>query len=93
MSDSANISNEVTIKNHLGLHARAAAKLVKAADKYQAEIRLVKNGTVADARSLLSLISLGCAYNSVVTIEAQGADAQQAVEDLSGIIIDRFGEG
>ena len=77
----------------MGLHARAAAKLVKAAEKYQSEIRLVKNGTAADARSLLSLISLGCAYDSVVTIEAHGEDAHQAIQDLSAIIIDRFGEG
>jgi len=85
-------SAQLTIRNRLGLHARAAAKLVKAAGAYQAEIRLIKDGAAADARSVLSLISLGCDYASRVTIEAEGVDARSAVAALSGIIEDRFGE-
>lgn len=85
-------SVQLTIKNRLGLHARAAAKLVKAAGAYQAEIRLIKDGSAADARSVLSLISLGCDYDSRVIIEAEGVDARSAVQTLSGIIEDRFGE-
>ena len=85
-------SAELTIKNRLGLHARAAAKLVRAAGEYQAEIRLIKNGETADARSVLSLISLGCPYSTKVKIEAEGIDAQHAVAALSSIIEDRFGE-
>lgn len=85
-------SGELTIKNRLGIHARAAAKLVRAAEGYQANIRLVKDGEAADARSVLSLISLGCGYDSKVTVEADGVDALRAVQTLSGIIIDRFGE-
>lgn len=87
-------SAQLTIKNRLGLHARAAAKLVKAAGDYKAEIRLIKDkgGASADARSVLSLISLGCDYDSRVTIEAEGVDARSAVQALSGIIENRFGE-
>ena len=85
-------SAELTIKNRLGLHARAAAKLVQAAGDYQSEIRLVKNGEAADVRSVLSLISLGCAYDSRVTLEASGIDARLAVTALSDIIEGRFGE-
>jgi len=85
-------SAELTIKNRLGLHARAAAKLVQAAGNYQAEIKLLKNGEAADVRSVLSLISLGCAYDSRVILEASGIDAEKAVLDLSDIIKNRFGE-
>ncbi|MDR2945307.1 MAG: HPr family phosphocarrier protein [Candidatus Adiutrix sp.] len=85
-------SAELTIKNRLGLHARAAAKLVTAAGGYQAEIRLIKNGEAADARSLTGLISLGCGYDCRITLEAEGADAPQAVSALSAIIEERFGE-
>lgn len=86
-------SASLTIKNRLGLHARAAAKLVRAAGEYQADIRLIRaDGVEADARSILSLISLGCDYDSQVTIAAEGIDADRAIEALSGIIEDRFGE-
>lgn len=85
-------SAQLTIKNRLGLHARAAAKLVRAAEEYQAEIRLIKNGESADVRSVMGLISLGCAYDSQVVLEAEGRDAYSAVEALSTIIKDGFGE-
>jgi len=92
MCVSESSSAELTIKNRLGLHARAAAKLVRAAGEYQAEIRVVKNGETADARSVLSLISLGCPYDTKVKIEAEGIDAGRAVRALTNIIEDRFGE-
>ena len=82
----------MVIKNRLGLHARAAAKLVQAAGGYRADIRLVKDGEKADARSVLSLISLGCAEGARITIEAEGVDASSAVSALSDIIEARFGE-
>ncbi len=85
-------SAELVIKNRLGLHARAAAQLVKAASEYESDIRLVKGGEVADARSVLSLISLGCAYDCAVRLEAAGRDAPRAVRALTDIIENRFGE-
>lgn len=85
-------SAELTIKNRLGLHARAAAKLVRAAEEYKAEIRLIKDGEAADARSVMGLISLGCAYDCKIVLEAEGIDAHNAVTALSNIIEDRFGE-
>jgi phosphocarrier protein len=85
-------SAELVIKNRLGLHARAAAKLVQAASAYESEIRLVKDGEKADARSVLSLISLGCAYDCAVRLEAEGSDAPRAINALKDIIENRFGE-
>lgn len=92
MNKAENRSDELTIKNRLGLHVRAATKLAKAAGGYQAEIQVMKNGDAADARSVLSLIGLGCDYDTKVVIEARGVDAQEAVIALSAIIADRFGE-
>lgn len=83
---------DLVIKNRLGLHARAAAKLAQAASAYEANIRLVKNGETADARSVLSLISLGCAYDCAVRLEAEGIDAPRALKALKTIIENRFGE-
>jgi phosphotransferase system HPr (HPr) family protein len=85
-------SASVVIKNRLGLHARAAAKLVRAASAYEADIRILRDGEAADARSVLSLISLGCARDSIVRLEAFGRDAAGAVRTLTDIIENRFGE-
>ncbi len=87
-----NCSASVVIKNRLGLHARAAAKLVQAAASFDADIRLLKGGEAADARSVLSLISLGCACDCAVRLEAFGRDAAMAVRALTDIIENRFGE-
>ena len=85
-------SAELTIKNRLGLHARAAAKLVKAAGEYQADIKLLKGLEEADARSVLSLISLGCPFDTKVVLTAEGVDADMAVVALSSLIQSGFGE-
>jgi phosphocarrier protein len=85
-------TRELVITNRLGLHARAAAKLVQAAQAYQADIRLVKDGEKADVRSLLSLISLGCVEGARVTVEAEGADALNAVLAVKTLFEERFGE-
>jgi phosphocarrier protein len=85
-------TRELVIKNRLGLHARAAAKLVQAVESYQADIRLVKDGEKADARSVLSLISLGCAEGARVTVEAHGQDALGAIRAVESLFEERFGE-
>ena len=83
---------DLVISNRLGLHARAAARLVQAVDAYQADIRLVKDGEMADARSVLALISLGCAEGARVTVEAEGRDAADAVQAVGNLFEERFGE-
>jgi phosphocarrier protein len=86
------ISSPATIKNRYGLHARAAAKLVKAAQNFKAELTMTKDESLADVRSLLALLSLGCACNSQVTLTATGEDAPAALTAILAIINDRFGE-
>ncbi|MDR1487690.1 MAG: HPr family phosphocarrier protein [Deltaproteobacteria bacterium] len=86
------ITHKVVIKNRLGLHARAAAKLAKAAGSFKSEVTLAKDELEVDARSILSLLSLGCAYNSQVVLKAAGVDAKDALRALLAIIEDGFGE-
>jgi phosphotransferase system HPr (HPr) family protein len=86
------LTRRLVIKNRLGLHARAAAKLATAAQAFKAEIILAHEEIEADVRSILALISLGCAYNSEVVVQAAGEDAGPAIDALSSIIENRFGE-
>ena len=83
---------KLVIKNRLGLHARAAGKLVEAAHPFKSKIFLVKDDCHADVRSILSLISLGCPYNTEVVLKASGEDADQALLAVASIIENRFGE-
>ncbi|MDR1110429.1 MAG: HPr family phosphocarrier protein [Deltaproteobacteria bacterium] len=86
------LSANLTIKNRLGLHARAAGKLVEAAKPFKSQVMLVKDGCHADVRSILSLISLGCPYNTEVVLLASGEDAAEALGAVSAVIENRFGE-
>jgi phosphocarrier protein len=92
LSEDLQISSPAVIKNRYGLHARAAAKLVKAAGKFKSELTMAKDESMADMRSLLSLLSLGCSCNSRVTLTASGEDAPAAMSAILAIIDDRFGE-
>ncbi|MBW2052718.1 MAG: HPr family phosphocarrier protein [Deltaproteobacteria bacterium] len=85
-------SKEVLIKNSLGLHARAAAQLVKTAELYNSDVWLEKNGKSVDAKSVISLLTLECPPGSKVIIKARGQDSQIAIEAISKLIEDDFGE-
>lgn len=80
------------IKNKLGLHARAAAKIVNVSRKYKARIYFERDGRVVNGKSLLSILTLACPMGSRVTIRAEGADAQEALQELEMLIEDKFGE-
>jgi phosphocarrier protein len=83
---------KLIIKNRLGLHARAAGKLVEAAQPFKSRLTLIKDDTQADVRSILSLISLGCPYNTEVVLMATGQDAKAALNAVATVIENRFGE-
>jgi len=80
------------IINKLGLHARPAAKMVEIAKKYEANIYFERDGREANGRSLLGLLTLACPMGSRITVSAEGADAEDAVESLGRLIADKFGE-
>ncbi len=85
----------VTIRNRLGLHARAAAKLVRLATSFQSEIYLVRTdarqGRV-DAKSILGILLLAATPGTEIEISADGVDAEAAVEALCKLVDDRLGE-
>ena len=85
-------SKELTINNRLGLHARAAARLVETAEQFKAEIYLEKDGQTVDAKSVISLLTLECPPGSEVLIRARGQDSQSALEAITELIENDFGE-
>jgi phosphocarrier protein HPr len=86
------LTREVTLTNMLGLHARAAARLVQMASRFQSKITLSKDGRTVDAKSILGVLMLAGAPGERLLLSAEGPDAEEAVEALSGLIRSRFGE-
>jgi len=83
---------DLEIINRLGLHARAAAKLVHTAGRFACEVRLVKDGEEVDAKSILGLMALGAAQGSAISIVCDGTDEDEAIGAISELINDRFEE-
>ena len=86
-------SADVEIVNKLGLHARASAKLTQVASGFQCEVWLMRNGRRVNAKSIMGVMMLAAGKGSTVTIEAEGADAQAALDAILQLIGDKFGEG
>ncbi|MEQ1437901.1 HPr family phosphocarrier protein [Fontimonas sp. SYSU GA230001] len=82
----------VTIVNKLGLHARAAARLVTLASKFAADVRIRKDGREVSGKSIMGVMMLAAAKGAEITLIAEGSDAQQALDELAQLVADRFGE-
>jgi phosphocarrier protein HPr len=82
----------VEIINKLGLHARAAAKLVTLASKFAADIRVRKDGREVSGKSIMGVLMLAAARGSQITLIAEGDDAEQALDELAQLIAARFDE-
>jgi phosphocarrier protein len=82
----------VEVPNRLGLHARAAAKLVHLANQYQSHIEVSKDGQVADAKSIMGVLLLCGQQGAKITFCALGADAEVAIAALCGMVAGGFGE-
>lgn len=80
------------IKNKLGLHARAAAKLVQVATKFKSKIYLEKDGWEVNGKSLLGILTLGCPQGGRLIIRAEGMDAPEAIAALGELIESKFDE-
>ena len=87
------ISTEVEIINKLGLHARASTKLTQTASNFASEIWISRNGRRVNAKSIMGVMMLAAAKGSVVTLEANGTDEQTAIQAMTDLIADYFGEG
>ena len=86
------IVRELPIINRLGLHARAAAKLVTLAGEFECEIKLRKQDKEANAKSIMSIMMLAASNGAVVEVTADGLDAQDAIAAIEALLEDRFGE-
>jgi phosphocarrier protein HPr len=81
-----------TIRNRLGLHARAAALLVKTANRFISEITLEKDGLEVDGKSIMGILMLAASKGSKITLKAEGKDSAQAIKILGELIENKFGE-
>ena len=85
-------SKDIPIINKLGLHARAAAKLVHTAARFNSDIKLRKGTEEVDAKSILGILLLAAAKGTTVTITASGDDEQEALDTIEKLILSRFDE-
>lgn len=85
--------SETTIVNRLGLHARASAKLTRLAASYPCEIWLGNGERRVNAKSIMGLMMLAAGIGSVLVLETDGEQEQEAMTALLALIADKFGEG
>lgn len=85
-------TQQVTIVNQLGMHARAAAKFVHLAGRFQAHIQVGRDARVMDGKSIMGLLLLAAARGSSLTISADGTDERDAVAALVALVESGFGE-
>jgi len=86
------IESQVEIVNRLGLHARAAAKLVHLTSRFESHVWLAKDGEEVDAKSILGILLLAAAQGSLVVIRCDGRDEQEAIGAIEELFANRFDE-
>ena len=87
------ITQTVTIQNKLGLHARAAAKLVSLASGFASQIELIRNGKTVNAKSIMGVMMLAAAKGTQIDLKVEGDDEKEAFSAVKDLIDDKFGEG
>jgi phosphocarrier protein len=86
------IKKELLIENKLGLHARAAAQIVKTSSAFSSKIIMSKDGLEVDGKSIMGIMMLAAGKGSSVQLIVQGADEDQAIDGLEKLFRDKFGE-
>lgn len=86
------MERQLLIKNRLGLHARAAAKMVQISNSYASDFTLRFDGQEVDGKSILSILTLACPVGSRILLKADGPDAGDLLEAVERLIDDKFGE-
>jgi phosphocarrier protein len=86
------ITQDVSILNALGLHARAAARFVQTANRFQSAIRVTRGDRTVDGKSIMGILLLAAARGTVLTIAAEGPDAAAALSELCALVAAGFGE-
>ena len=85
-------SQTVTVSNRLGMHARAAARFVHIAARFESQIRVGRDSKVMDGKSIMGILLLAAARGTTITITADGPDEAAAVEALTALVASGFGE-
>ena len=80
------------IRNKLGLHARAAALLVKTANRFESDIAIEKDGLEVNGKSIMGILMLAASRGTSITLKVEGRDAVQAIKSLGDLIENKFGE-
>ena len=86
------LEQDIQIVNRLGLHARAAAKLVHLANGFESDVWLIRDGEEVDAKSILGILLLAAAQGSELRVRCDGRDETQALAALVDLVADGFGE-
>ncbi|MCA3226646.1 MAG: HPr family phosphocarrier protein [Burkholderiales bacterium] len=86
------ISREFSISNKLGLHARPSAQLTQVASRFEAEVHIAKGGRRVNAKSIMGVMMLAAGQGSVVVVDADGPDEDEAIEAVGALIRSGFGE-
>jgi phosphocarrier protein len=86
------VQREIEIRNRLGLHARAAARFVHAANRFRSRVTLTRGGRTMDGKSILGILLLAASHGTRMTLAADGEDEQGAVEALAALVESGFGE-
>jgi phosphocarrier protein HPr len=86
------VEKEAEIVNRLGLHARAAAKLVHAAGNFESRVTVLKDGEEVDAKSILGVLLLAASQGSSIIVRADGQDEHAALDAITNLIANRFDE-
>ena len=86
------VERDLTIVNKRGLHARASARFVQTAERFDAEVTVTKDATTVGGTSIMGLMMLAASPGSVISVAAEGPEAEAAVEAIAALIADYFGE-
>ncbi len=90
MSEKA--ENKLQIVNELGMHARAATKFVQTANKFQSSVMVEKDGQNVNGKSIMGVLMLVAAKGTFITVRCEGADAPSALQAITTLVQDKFGE-
>lgn len=82
----------LSIQHEVGLHARPASMFVQTAARYTSDIEVTHGAVTANAKSILAVLTLGAHQGAEITIKAEGADAEEALQALEALVKDNFGE-
>lgn len=86
------VTAQYTIANRLGLHARAAAQMVKTANRFVSEIRVKSGDREVNGKSIMGILTLAAVQGSLIVLTVEGPDEKEALELLGSLIMGKFGE-